>query len=1010
MKKIFLTILFLFLSLSLSFAQTEMELVSNGGFEDGLTGWNFYSLNPNYASYSLDENSVITGTNSAKIKIDTSYHGYPSGRISLNTVVDIESGVEYTISFKLRSTKPIQGNAIWWAFYDTLETNDYYSGNWGQVKLDADTTIEYTATWTSDFTDPDVLFSLDFAGIQSDDLEIWVDDVSITKIVDDPEEEPLPRGTELISNTDFVNGLTGWNFYSLDSGYADYKLDTEGVIRGANSVMVDIVHAYKGYPSGRISLNTVVDIKEGKKYFIRFKVRSDKPIQGNAIWWAFYDNVETNSYYNGIWGQVQIDADTTVMYETTFTADFTDPDVFFSIDFAGVESDSIKIWLDDIHLIELQLDDEEPPLPEGTELLTNTGFNDGLSNWNFYSMDSGYASYQLDNSFVLNGPNSALVDIITAYKGYPSGRISLNQQVAIEDGKEYYIRFTLKSTKAIQGNAIWWAFYDTVATNKYYNGIWGQVKVDADTAVMYETTFTADFTDPDVFFSIDFAGIESDSIKIWLDDIHLIEIKKVEPIISKALAFNLSEPRDEYVVTTDTTDIVSGDDWTMEGWFKFANFDAPGGEEHLMRLGAQLFVNGNNLKVQADGNYVAGTTSLVVGKWYHIAYVRTAANVTVYLDGVKEIDAPGADAGTANRFLIGSYKQPHTSYNFAGIIDEIRLWDVARTEAEINEAKDVELTGTENGLVVYYDFNNGSDSTVIDRAGGDNNGKLGNMDTSNWVTDSPFVNDSIEEPPLPEGTDLLSNNYFNDGLDKWDLSKTVQSYATLSLDESSALEGEKSGLVHINNVFTGADESWKIQLRQLELDGVKEDNGYHIQFMIKANKDVSGISAVIQKRHGDFGNIYSKDISLVADEMLTVIDTFDCAVTDTNVIFGFNMGTASVKDVDIWFDAVHLIEMDGYTVDVKKEDMLPKVYALNQNYPNPFNPTTVISFALPKTSDVQLSVYNILGQKVMELVNGKMVAGNHIVNFNAGNLASGMYIYRLQAGNFVSVRKMLLMK
>ena len=87
-----------------------------------------------------------------------------------------------------------------------------------------------------------------------------------------------------------------------------------------------------------------------------------------------------------------------------------------------------------------------------------------------------------------------------------------------------------------------------------------------------------------------------------------------------------------------------------------------------------------------------------------------------------------------------------------------------------------------------------------------------------------------------------------------------------------------------------------------------------------------------------------------------------------------------------------------------------KSFILFDNYPNPFNPTTVISFALPKAVDVQLSVYNILGEKVTELVNKKMVAGNHSVNFTATNLSSGMYIYRLQAGNFVSVKKMLLLK
>jgi len=85
-------------------------------------------------------------------------------------------------------------------------------------------------------------------------------------------------------------------------------------------------------------------------------------------------------------------------------------------------------------------------------------------------------------------------------------------------------------------------------------------------------------------------------------------------------------------------------------------------------------------------------------------------------------------------------------------------------------------------------------------------------------------------------------------------------------------------------------------------------------------------------------------------------------------------------------------------------------FALQQNYPNPFNPNTTINYSIPKNGLVKLYVYNILGQKVAELVNQTMEAGNHYVNFNASNLASGIYLYRLESGNYVSVKKLMVLK
>ncbi|MBI9070032.1 MAG: discoidin domain-containing protein [Melioribacteraceae bacterium] len=89
---------------------------------------------------------------------------------------------------------------------------------------------------------------------------------------------------------------------------------------------------------------------------------------------------------------------------------------------------------------------------------------------------------------------------------------------------------------------------------------------------------------------------------------------------------------------------------------------------------------------------------------------------------------------------------------------------------------------------------------------------------------------------------------------------------------------------------------------------------------------------------------------------------------------------------------------------------LPMEYQLDQNYPNPFNPTTTIAFSIPSKSKVQLAIYNILGEKVTDLLNKQLDAGNHKVNFNATNLSSGIYLYVLESENFSSVKKMTLLK
>jgi hypothetical protein len=85
-------------------------------------------------------------------------------------------------------------------------------------------------------------------------------------------------------------------------------------------------------------------------------------------------------------------------------------------------------------------------------------------------------------------------------------------------------------------------------------------------------------------------------------------------------------------------------------------------------------------------------------------------------------------------------------------------------------------------------------------------------------------------------------------------------------------------------------------------------------------------------------------------------------------------------------------------------------FILNQNYPNPFNPTTNISFDLPEKSEVNITVYDVLGQKVVTLADEVKSAGRHIVQFDDKNLKSGVYICRMDIDNQVFTRKMILLK
>ena len=118
---------------------------------------------------------------------------------------------------------------------------------------------------------------------------------------------------------------------------------------------------------------------------------------------------------------------------------------------------------------------------------------------------------------------------------------------------------------------------------------------------------------------------------------------------------------------------------------------------------------------------------------------------------------------------------------------------------------------------------------------------------------------------------------------------------------------------------------------------------------------------------------------------------------------------ATIEGVEI------ALQLDDVVTSIEEPgDILPSAFALHQNYPNPFNIETTIKFDLPRASEVEFEIINILGQLVYNVTN-RYSAGSHIIYWDGSSnlgqtVGSGVYYYRITAGDFVSSKKMILLK
>lgn len=149
------------------------------------------------------------------------------------------------------------------------------------------------------------------------------------------------------------------------------------------------------------------------------------------------------------------------------------------------------------------------------------------------------------------------------------------------------------------------------------------------------------------------------------------------------------------------------------------------------------------------------------------------------------------------------------------------------------------------------------------------------------------------------------------------------------------------------------------------------------------------------------------DVATITFNIIGSVDSASLSWQPNNT----NWGIFDADNATLWANAVFTnLNTQTLTSFTPSVSQIPNDYTLYQNYPNPFNPSTQIKFGIPKSSLVNIKIFDITGKVVATLINDHKEAGFYSISFNASNLSSGVYFYKITANDFSQVRKMVLLK
>ena len=499
----------------------------------------------------------------------------------------------------------------------------------------------------------------------------------------------------------------------------------------------------------------------------------------------------------------------------------------------------------------------------------------------------------------------------------------------------------------------------------------------------------------------------------------------------KAMVFNSALNQYGYVPYSPDFDIPLGGQFTVEMWMKTGPYygdpailgtkDWSGGSNP----GWIIYEDGGKVRMRVHGSGHHGLRHLTAGalplhRWAHVGIIVDSSKTTVFINDNFVTQSNKWKNTVTSGLGLAFAQDPTFTYDpaYNGSIDEVRIWKAALTPKTLREWRHKKITPDHpnyNALVGYWNFDEVQGDTLI-------------KDLSPKHHDIHLVNGPTTRVSyVPMGDETMQHE--KDLAAIWGFTARVEGESDVisnTSDEMTISSPYKSG---------GLAKKAPIKMKK----GFNIEDYTEEKYAIIGNNGLTGQTAAdliggVQKR---FSRIWYFDMSeTFADQTINAsfrlnraagpADDYVLLVRKTTEGPFMKVATAtSAQDSIVSFEGLTPMDSIYVTLGTLDEANAPLgtftgvneangpvyTWSLSENYPNPFNPSTTIDYSLKEKSNVKLTVYNTLGQKVATILNiSGQAAGRYQVTWKPQNLGSGVYFYCLEAGKFVKVRKMVILK